>query len=108
MATVVSAIEDTVPISKFNHGLAGQIFSDVKEHGAKVVLRNNSAEVVILPPDEYIQMVDALNDYLLLTKAVERMATYDPDSLISEEEMNRRMGISEGELKSIGDVEIEL
>ena len=41
MPSVVSAIRDTVPITQFNRGLAGQIFEDVKTHGAKVVMKNN-------------------------------------------------------------------
>ena len=45
---VVSAIQNTVPISQFNRGLAGQIFEDVKTHGAKVVMKNNVAECVLL------------------------------------------------------------
>ncbi len=41
MASVVSAIRNTVSISLFNRGLAGKIFSDVKRTGAKVVMKNN-------------------------------------------------------------------
>lgn len=107
MASVVSAIKDTVPISQFNRGLAGQIFSDVKTSGAKVVMKNNAAEVVLISPDEYIELMDALNDYLLLTMAAERMAGYDPSALISEEEMDQRLGITQDELDSIGEVEFE-
>ena len=43
MPSVVSAITNTVPISHFNRGLAGQIFEDVKRTGAKVVMKNKSA-----------------------------------------------------------------
>ena len=35
------------------------------------------------------------------------MAHFDPDKLISEEEMNRRMGITEDDLKDFDKVEIE-
>ena len=45
MSSVVSAIQNTVSLSKFNRGLAGKIFSDVKTYGAKVVMKNNTAEV---------------------------------------------------------------
>lgn len=107
MDSVVSAVTKTVPISQFNRGLAGKIFSDVKAHGSKVVMKNNTAEVVLLPPDEYVQIMDTLNDYLLLTMAVERMADFDPSTLISEEEMDKRLGITKEELDSIGDVEFE-
>ena len=34
MASVMSAIKNTVPISQFNRGLAGKIFEDVNESGA--------------------------------------------------------------------------
>ena len=107
MESVVSAVTKTVPISQFNRGLAGKIFSDVKAHGSKVVMKNNVAEVVLLPPDEYVQIMDTLNDYLLLTMAVERMSAYDPNTLITEEEMRKRLGITQEELDNIGDVELE-
>ena len=107
MESVVSAVTKTVPISQFNRGLAGTIFSDVKAHGSKVVMKNNVAEVVLLPPDEYVQIMDALNDYLLLTMAVERMSAYDPNTLITEEEMRKRLGITQEELDNIADVELE-
>ena len=51
--------------------------------------------------------MDALNDYLLLSMAVERMSDYDPASLITEEEMDRRLGITQEELDAIGEVEFE-
>ena len=107
MPSVLSAIEKTVPISQFNRGLAGQIFSDVKASGSKVVMKNNAAEVVLVPPDEYVEIMDTINDYLLLTMAVERMSSYDPDTLISEEEMDKRLDITQEELDSVGEVEFE-
>ncbi|MBQ4513395.1 MAG: hypothetical protein II969_10390 [Anaerolineaceae bacterium] len=107
MDSVVSAVTKTVPISQFNRGLAGKIFSDVKAHGSKVVMKNNTAEVVLMSPDEYVQIMDTLNDYLLLTMAVDRMSDYDPSKLISEEEMDRRLGITREDLDSIDDVEFE-
>lgn len=107
MSSLVNAIKKTVPISQFNRGQAGQIFSDVKKHGAKVVMKNNAAEAVLLSPDEYVEMMDSLNDYLLLTMAVERMSAYDHHTLISEEEMDKRLGITQDDLDSIGEVEFE-
>ena len=107
MSSVVSAINKTVPISQFNRGQAGQIFSDVKNHGAKVVMKNNAAEVVLISPDEYVEIMDTLNDYLLLTMAVERMPNYDQSALISEEEMDKRLGITQEDLDSIDEVEFE-
>ena len=98
MSSVVSAIKDTVSLSQFNRGMAGKIFSDVKANGTKVVMKNNSAEVVLIPPDEYLEIVDALNDYLLLTMAVKRMENYDPSKVISESDMDKRLGVTKEEL----------
>ncbi|MBR1710171.1 MAG: type II toxin-antitoxin system Phd/YefM family antitoxin [Clostridia bacterium] len=107
MLSVVSAVNRTVPISQFNRGLAGQIFSDVKKTGPKVVMKNNEAEVVILPPQEYVELMDILNDYELLSLALERMEHFDSSTLISEEEMDRELGITQEEYDSVGEVEFE-
>ena len=107
MQSVVSAINRTVPISQFNRGLAGQIFSDVKKNGPKVVMKNNEPEAVILPPNQYVELMDILNDYELLSIAVERMEHFDPSTLISEEEMDRELGITQEEFDSVGEVEFE-
>ena len=98
MASVVSAITNTVPITQFNRGLAGKIFEDVKRSGAKVVMKNNAAECVLLSPEEYMRLMDEVNDARLLAVATERMAHYDPSTLISEEEMNRRLGVTAADL----------
>lgn len=107
MTSVMSAIKNTVPITQFNRGLAGKIFEEVKQTGAKVVMKNNTAECVLLSPEEYVRLMDELNDARLLAVASERMAHYDPSKLISEEEMNRRFGVTEDDLKDFESVEIE-
>ena len=107
MTIVTSAVTNTVSISQFNRGLAGQIFSDVKKHGPKVVMKNNAAEAVILPPEEYVEVMNALNDYLLLTMAIERMNRYNPSSIITEEEMDKRLGITKEDLDTADEVEFE-
>lgn len=107
MASVMSAITNTVPITQFNRGLAGKIFDEVKQCGAKVVMKNNTAECVLISPDEYVRLMDELNDARLLAVASERMAHFDPSTLISEEEMNRRLGVTEDDLSGFDEVEIE-
>ncbi|MBD9241078.1 MAG: type II toxin-antitoxin system Phd/YefM family antitoxin [Ruminococcaceae bacterium] len=107
MASVVSAITNTVPITQFNRGLAGKIFEDVKRSGAKVVMKNNAAECVLLSPEEYVRLMDEVNDARLLAVATERMAHYDPSTLISEEEMNRRLGVTAADLADFDEVDIE-
>jgi len=107
MDDVSKAITNTVSISQFNKGMAGQIFSDVKKNGAKVVMKNNTAEVVIVSTDEYLEIVDAMNDLELYVKAVERLSGYDPAELISEEDMMTRFNITDVDLQSVDEVEFE-
>lgn len=70
--TIRGAIENTVSISLFNKGLAGRIFEDVKRYGAKVVMKNNSAECVLMSPEEYVRLMDEVNDARLLAEASAR------------------------------------
>ena len=107
MASVLSAITNTVPISQFNRGLAGKIFDEVKQCGAKVVMKNNTAECVLLSPDEYVRLINEVNDARLLAIASERMSNFDSSDAISEREMNRRLGITEKDLVGFDEVEIE-
>ena len=105
MANITSAIRDTISISLFNRGLAGKIFEDVKQSGAKVVMKNNSAECVLLSPQEYIKLMDEVNDARLLSIANERMQNFNSANLISSEELYKELGITEEDLDAIGEVE---
>lgn len=107
MASVLSAITNTISISSFNRGLAGKIFDEVKKCGAKVVMKNNTAECVLLSPEEYVRLMDEVNDARLLALASERMSHYDPKTAISEDEMNCRLGITDEDLEGFEEVEIE-
>lgn len=83
MNSIRSAIENTVSISLFNKGLAGKIFEEVKMCGAKVVMKNNSAECVLLSPNEYLQLLDELNEAKSLAEANKRLSSIDPSMLLS-------------------------
>lgn len=107
MANISSAIRDTVSISLFNRGLAGKIFDEVKQSGAKVVMKNNAAECVLMSPDEYVKLMDEVNDARLLTVANARMQNFNKDSLVSGKELYEELGITKEDLDSIGEVEIE-
>ncbi len=106
MANIIGAIQNTVPISLFNRGQAGKIFEEVRRVGAKVVMKNNTAECVLLSPEEYVSLIDEVNDARLLTIASERMADFNPDTLVSQDEVDREFGFTAEELDGI-DVDIE-
>ena len=107
MANITSAIRDTISISLFNRGLAGKIFDDVKQSGAKVVMKNNSAECVLLSPEEYVKIMDEVNDARLLSLANERMQNFNSANLIPSEALYKELGITKEDLDAIGEVEFE-
>ena len=107
MASVVSAIQNTVPITQFNRGLAGQIFESVKSSGTKVVMKNNMAECVLVAPDEYVAIMDELEDSRLLAIANARLAAFDPERTISSDDFWRDFNITQEDLDSVGEVELE-
>ncbi|WP_252198650.1 type II toxin-antitoxin system Phd/YefM family antitoxin [Clostridium sp. MCC353] len=105
--SIRSVIENTIPISLFNRGLAGKIFEEVKRHGAKVVMKNNSPECVLLSPEEYIRLLDEVNDARLLAAAAQRMSTFNPSTVISQEQVDREFGFSPADYEETDDIEFE-
>ena len=104
---ITSAIKNTISISLFNRGLAGKVFEEVKKTGAKVVMKNNAPECVLLSPEEYIRLMDEVNDARLLTIAAERMQNFKREDLIDGDEVFKKLGITEDDLEDFDEVEIE-
>lgn len=107
MDAVRGAIENTVSISQFNKGLAGRIFEEVKRYGAKVVMKNNTAECVLMSPAEYISLMDEINDARLLAEASTRMTSFDPSKLLSDQQIDEAFGISPKDYSDTSEVEFE-
>ena len=107
MKSVMSALRDTVPINQFNRGLAGKIFEEVKKSGAKVVMKNNTAECVLLSPEENAKLIDEICDARLLLLASDRMSRADLSKTVTQEEVYRELGLSDADLLGDEDVELE-
>ncbi len=107
MVDVTGALRSTVPISLFNRGLAGKVFEEVRQQGAKVVMKNNTPECVLLSPEEYLRLIDEVNDAKLATIAAERMQHFDPAKAVPAEEVYRQSGLSEADLAALDEVELE-
>ena len=107
MNSIRGAIENTVPISLFNKGLAGKIFEDVRQSGAKLVMKNNAPECVLLSPDEYLRLLDEMNDAKLAALAAERMGRFDPASVVSQEAVDAEFGFTADDIAGAGEINIE-
>ena len=104
---IIAAIQNTISITQFNRGLAGKIFQEVKQSGAKVVMKNNTPECVLISPDEYVSLMDEVNDARLLTLAVKRMENFNPNNTISEKQIMEELGVSDDDLSDFDEVEFE-
>ena len=89
MDYIRAAIENSVPLSSFNKGQAGRIFEEVKNHGAKIVMKNNLPECVLLSP------------------AAERLKDFDLSNLLSQEEVDQELGLSPSDYEDDSEVEFE-
>ena len=107
MVNIISAIKNTIPISQFNKGFAGKIFNEVKKTGAKVVIKNNTPECVLISPEEYIELIEEVNDARLLTVANERIEKYEPQNALSNEMLLEHFSISEEDIDNAPEVEFE-
>ena len=107
MNDITSAIKSTIPIGLFNRGMAGKVFDEVKKSGSKVVMKNNSPECVLMSPDEYVRLMDEVNDARLLALAVNRLENSDSEKLLSDKDVYRDLGISDDDLKGYDEVELE-
>ena len=70
-------------------------------------MKNNSAECVLLSPEEYVKIMDEVNDARLLSLANERMQNFNSENLISSEALYKELGITKEDLDAIGEVEFE-
>ena len=107
MNNISSIIQNTISISMFNRGLAGKIFDLVKKTGAKVVMKNNAPECVLLSPEEYIRMMDEINDARLLSMATKRMETSNIKDAVPAADVYRELGIDTDDSDDIEQVEFE-
>lgn len=107
MDLVKGIMENVVPISSFNKGLAGKIFEDVNRTGMKVVMKNNVAECILLSPKDYVSLIDEVNDAKLLALATKRMENYDPTQIISEKDADKILGFTKEDVVDWEGVEFE-
>lgn len=105
--SLTGAIKNTISISLFNRGQAGRVFDDLKTTGPKVVIRNNEPACVVMSPDDYLQLIDKLEEMKMMNIAQERLMNFDSASLVSQDELDKDFGWTKEDIEKWDDVEIE-
>lgn len=104
--SVMGVMKSIVPITRFNKGEANRIFDEVESSGTKIVMKNNRPACILMSPGKYEALMEMLSDYIMQEEAEERMAHYDSQETVSQEEMMESLGLTQSDLDNV-DVEIE-
>ena len=70
-------------------------------------MKNNKAECILLSPKEYTDLINELNDARLLALANECLQHLDHSTLISQDEIYKKLNIEDKDLNDYDQVEIE-
>ncbi len=105
--TTTSILNSLIPISQFNKGQASRIFDRLQTEDQLIVLKNNTPEAVILSPKEYERLTEMEEDNFLLAEAYERLQGNDGQTGIPMDAVMNRLGITDEELNTAGDVVVE-
>ena len=108
MDAILNGTSTTVPFSAFEEGKARQIFAEVRRSGTKIVVNDDdSAECILMSPEDYLKMSDDYNDVRLMAVAEDRLNHFDRSKLISAEELYKELGITDEDIAGWEDVELE-
>lgn len=107
MAIAADILQSLVPISQFNKGQAAKIFDRLHSENELIVLKNNQPSAIILSPEEYTRLTEIEEDYYLLLEANRRLEADGNNKTVSLNNVMNELGISEDELLSAEDVDIE-
>ena len=100
----INILNSIVPISRFNKGEANRIFTEVKNDGIRIVVKNNTPECVLISPKDYQALVERYEDALLMAEANNRLA--NNVGYISHHDILNDLNINEQDLENI-DIELE-
>ncbi|ADL08324.1 type II toxin-antitoxin system Phd/YefM family antitoxin [Thermosediminibacter oceani] len=98
-----------ISVSDLGRGKASKIIEEVanrKEH--YIIIKNNKPQAVIIPIDQYDELMEAQEELELLQLAIERMKNLKEEDLIPFDEALKEASLNEKELEQYIDlVEIE-
>lgn len=97
----------TVSISDFNKGMAGKIFNDVKKTGIKIVLKNNSADCILISPEDYNSLLEEIENARDIIEANRRLEEVSKKEYLSREDFEKEFDIDLSKVDAISDDELE-
>lgn len=105
---IQNVLNSLVPITQFNKGQASKIFDRVKAEKQIFVIKNNVPAAVILSTDEYFKMKNELEDLMDFKFASERIKSCNRDSWVSDKDAMQILGLTQADVDSADDIEVEV
>ena len=107
MAINAETLKSLVSISQFSKGQATQVFDRLRDEPQLVVLKNNVPAAILLSPNEFSRLAEIEENYSLLLLAQARLESHGLQNAKDEKSVMTDLGITEEEILSAEDVEIE-
>lgn len=76
-----AVLDNLIPVSEFGHGGASRAFARVADGNPVFVLKHNRPSAVIVTPEDYRRMTEAMADLELYQEAQLRLAADDGTTL---------------------------
>lgn len=95
-----------IPISRFTRGGVRRIFEEVAARGTMIVVDKNVPVCVLVAPENFVEMIDTLEDSSLLDEAADRLKKTDLSKVLTQGQLMAKHNISQDDLDEI-DVDIE-
>lgn len=106
---IVQGFKKMVTVSEIGRGKITTVLNELsKDKQPYFIIRNNKPEAAILTIEDLTKLLEIQENYELLQLAVERMKSFDSEKTISMEEVMKKYGVTEDEVRQgMETVEIE-
>ena len=107
MSPKVFGEEQIATVSELNSGKATCILKKARVNGPILIMKNNKTVGIVMAVDDYNRIIEDAENYQLLMLAEKRLTQVDLTKTISWEEAKTRLGMSQEDIDSAEDLEIE-
>lgn len=93
-ACTLTGSSSFVPISRFDHGEANQIFAELGDNSSIKVFENGKCVGELVAPQRYAAMIEMLEEYTLWLEAEKRCQSAQSGDWLTEEQLLVDLGVS--------------
>lgn len=103
--TFLTYLSSSISISELTRAGAKKIFDNLKNDGAKIILKNNKPIAALVSTERYEELLEKEEDLQLIQIALEREK--NPTEFITRKDFHKNNGIDEEYLKNLPEIDLE-